>query len=207
MLVLLIVVLVAASGLFLASVAARSTARWRQLVRELVPDNRLDARGLTWSVAGGTLSVETPLARAGMSYHVAARVLGRGPILALLDGLHATTTSERLAAEIRLAGAGASTVLARLRSLVALADALEALPIAEAMARAFVELPPETASSERLAAFRALVSWYPRDHEVLGVSRGLTRGDDDPALVAAAHDHLTQVTSGQPRSAASAAQS
>jgi len=192
MLVVLIVLLVAAGGLVLASVAARSTARWRQLVRELLPGSRVGGRGLTWSVEGGTLTVETPLEPAGMAYHLAARALGRGPLLALLDGLDATTTSERLTARIRLAGAGASTVLARLQSLGALADALEALPIAEAMARAFVELPPDSASSVRLAALQELLRWYPRHHEVLGVCRGLARGDDDPALCAAARAHLAQ---------------
>ncbi len=198
----IIVVLIVAGGIALAALAGQSATRWRALVRELVPRNRLGGRGLTWSVASGQLVVETELAPAGITYQAAVRSLSRGPILAMLDELKASASDTRLVARLKLAGMGAATLHARLRSIVALADALEALPIAEAMARAFVELPPETASAERLAAFESLIRWHPRAREVLGVCQTHARGGEDPTIMAKAKAHLALVSAEHRPSAA-----
>lgn len=196
MLVVLVVVVVVGLGLVLAVVANRSSARWRVLVRDLIAGlPASQRRPLTWMVASGALTLETPLTPAGITYQAAARMLSCGPLLAILHELGATAGDARLSAKISLARVGAATLRARLKSFLALAAALEALPVAEAMARAFVELSPETALQERRQAFDALLRWHPRAHDVLRICQTLarTRGDDDPTLAAAARAHLAAI--------------
>ncbi|MCC6622026.1 MAG: hypothetical protein IT385_12260 [Deltaproteobacteria bacterium] len=193
LIVLVVVVLLVAAGVALSSAAARSAARWRALMRDLVAS--LDARGreLVWVVDGRHIRLETALAPSGISYHAAARALGRGPLLALLDELAASATADRLSARLDTPGLGTPTLRARLRSFFALADALEALPLAEAMARAFVELPSELDAGQRLAAFEALLRWHPNAREVLGVCQTQARHGGDPHIAERARAHLALI--------------
>lgn len=199
-LVVLIVVLFVVGGVGLSAIAARSTSRWRAIMRDLVASMSTRGRELVWIVEGRAITLELALAPAGMSYHAAARALGRGPLLALLHELSATATADRLVARVDTTGLGAPTLRARLRSFLALADALEALPMSEAMARAFVELPSDLDSSTRLAAFEALLRWHPGARETLGVCQTQARQGGDPAIAERARAHLAAVARRHPAS-------
>jgi len=192
--VLLVVVALVVGGLLLATAAAHSQARWRALVRDLVASHGTGRRELVWIVDGRTITLEVALTPAGIAYQAAARALGRGPILALIAELDATATADRLSARLDTKNLGAATLRARFKSFLALADALEAMPLAEAMARAFVELPSDLDSATRLGAFEALIRWHPQAREVLGVCQSQARHGGDPTLAERARAHLASVS-------------
>lgn len=191
---LVVVVLIVGAGIALATIAETSATRWRGLVRELAPGGRFGARALMTSVDGRALSVTTALRPAGMSYTAAARILSRGPILAMSFELGAEANESELRANMSLSGVGPATLKARLEAFVALADALEALPMAEALTRRFVDLPSDTAAHERLAALEAMLKWHPRAVEVLSACRNEVVHGTDPVIVGRARAHLESST-------------
>ncbi|MFO0749814.1 MAG: hypothetical protein U1F43_29700 [Myxococcota bacterium] len=193
---LVVVVLIVVAGIALASVAERSASRWRALVRELVPGGRSGHRDVETLVSDGHLVLTTALTPTGMPYQTAARILSRGSILAGLYQLGAEASERELRARIGLARLGAPTLRAQIAAFTALADALEALPLPEAMTRRFVDLPTDTASHERLAAFQAMLQWYPRSGEVLAACHNELAHGDDPAIKAAARQHLDATARG-----------
>lgn len=184
-----LVALIVVVGLWLAGVAERSDARWRPLVRQLVA--QAATRELTALVADHHLVLTTRLRPAGLPYPTAARVLSRGPLLAMLHQLGVESSpSGELTARRPLRGVGAPTVRAEVQAFVTLADALEALPMAEAMARRFVDLPAETSTPDRLAAFEALLQWHPRAADTLRLCESEAAHGEDPGVQAAARRHL-----------------
>ena len=136
--------------------------------------------------SGEVLRLSVPLATAPLPYEKLARALGRGEVLAALHGLAARAGEDRLEA-LLTPGLTAGGLRRHIDQVVALALSLEALPLAEGMARWFLEL---TADTDRAHALQRVIDAFPDAPETLAtckVERDLAR---DPRAALLARQHL-----------------
>lgn len=162
------------------------------------------AAGFSTTRSGRTISARptrdalhlvTPLMAAPLPYEVLARALGRGPLLAALFQLGARASQDRLEATLS-SGLRAGALERALSDLVALADALESLPRAEAMARWFLEL---ATGEDRAEALTRLIDAFPDAPETLAACRAERDQPRDARAAALARAHLE--SDGQPAAA------
>lgn len=193
-----VLVVVVALGLWGATRGRRGPRRDDEVLGALgfVREGANDLNAMTMQRGGRVLCmrrhagseqqrVTVPLVPAPLAYEVLARALGRGEILAALHALAARADDDELAAAIP-PGLSAKGLRRHIDRVVALANALEAMPLAEGMARWFVEV----AAADRADALQKLVDAFPEAPETLAACRLERDQQRDARAAALARRHL-----------------
>lgn len=187
-----LVALLVGVGLWSSARAARAApaARLRELGLDEVAPNHFAGHVGRFPLElelgpGRQLTFRVALAPRPLDYRLLARALGRGDLLAELHRLRASAAQSLTG---WLEGASRSRALSlELARIERLAETLEALPLAEALSRHYLELGDGTDPKELLAT---LLERFPDAPETLAVCRHELELDRRPDLTALARDHL-----------------
>lgn len=193
-------------GLAMWTRARRSPLRAIELARQLFPSLTRAAttaegvvlgRTLRLAPASGALAIEAPVAVPPLAYDLAARALGRGELLAAFVNLRVTWLPTGFA--VRIAPPFPATLVrARIEDAARLATALEALPMADAMARWTLD---ESTGGQRLTALERLLAAFPDHPETHQVCRLLAGEHMEDAAAARAREHLERLDPRRPHGA------
>jgi hypothetical protein len=177
-----------ALGLGFAGLGARSGPSERLRAAGFTPsgDRHVASRdGFELSVEGDRVTVA--LAMRPIPYERMVRALGLGNLLAELFHFEAKAGPDRL--EGRLPTGRARDLELALQRLTRLCRALEALPIAEALSRHYLELGD---GEDPVTELERLLSHCPDAPETLAVCRQEVESRRHPTLAARAREHLAK---------------
>ncbi len=165
-----VVVAVVVLGGLWAAARGRGGSRADDLLAALGFHRNGASRVAIWNgrqVVASEDRLHVALQPAPLPYQTLARALGRGELLGALHELRASASEDRLEAELAR-GTSVKGLRRAIDRIVHLAEALEALPRAEATARWFLEL---ATGNDRGEALALLLRTFPDAPETLAACR------------------------------------
>jgi hypothetical protein len=200
---LLFIVGVAVTGLVLRDRSRNDPRRWRVLLQSTHPGVTIvgdasDRRGTaaTFAIRGRTLllraeaphlMLETHLPETPLPWTQAARALGDGELLAALMQPELALDGGLLSMRLPMKSIRGRHLRAAIERLLTLAERLEALPMAAALARHVLDFAPP---DEREGVFSTLCALHPTAEATRQCALACLDEEEHPGLVALARAHL-----------------